>query len=79
LAWDDDAIDNPDAQPYTDTTTDTLDEIAIEEAMRGRLVTLTKTERAEAVHRMTVRGYSAEQIAQRLGVSGRTVQRKRAA
>jgi DNA-binding CsgD family transcriptional regulator len=79
MAWDDDDIDNPDALPFMLEDSDDLDDIAIDEAMRGRPVRLTKAEKAEAVRRMTARGDSAEQIAQRLHVSGRTVQRKRAA
>lgn len=82
LAWDDD-IDDPDAEPYRDRYVHAadvgLDDIAIAEAMRGRPVRLTSAERAEAVQRMTARGYSAQVIAERLNVTQRCVVRRRTA
>lgn len=56
---------------------DLLDEVAIEEAMHGRHVTLTRGERSEAVRRLTVMGHSADEIALRLGISEREVCRTR--
>jgi hypothetical protein len=56
-----------------------LDEIAIEHAMRGEPVRLTRTERDEAIMRLTNRGDSARCISQLLGTSSRQVVRRRAA
>lgn len=79
LAWDDDTIDDPDAEPRTIADTDVeVDEVAVEEAIAGRRVTLTRAERREVVHRLTARGYSAAEIAERLGTYGRMVNRDRA-
>lgn len=82
LAWDDDTIDDPDAKPYSGTPArfrHPVDEVAVTEAMAGRRVTLTKAEHAEAVHRLTAAGYSAREIADRLGTNTRLVNRRRAA
>jgi len=83
ICWDDDSIDDPDAEPYRDRYVHAadvgLDDIAIAEAMRGRPVRLTPAERAEAVQRMTARGYSAQVIAERLNVTQRCVVRRRTA
>lgn len=83
LAYDDGSIDDPEAEPYRDRYVHAadvgLDEIAIAEAMRGRPVRLTSAERAEAVQRMTARGYSAQVIAERLNVTQRCVVRRRTA
>lgn len=56
-----------------------LDEIAIEEAIAGRPVRLTRAEATEAQHRMRAMGYTAQQIAERLHITERTVQRRWAA
>lgn len=69
---------DPDVKPRADRHP-VLDEIAISEAMAGRHVRLRPAERAEAVRRLTARGMSAAQIGERLGTTGRTVQRRRAA
>lgn len=56
------------------------DEIAIQRALEGdRGVRLTKAEFTEAVARGTRRGMSAQQIADRLGVTDRTIVRRRTA
>lgn len=83
LAYDDDSIDDPDAEPYRNRYLHAadrgLDEIAIAEAMHGRPVRLTPDERAEAVLLMTAKGYTASEIAERLQVTSRSVVRRRAA
>jgi hypothetical protein len=56
-----------------------LDEIAIEQAMRGVPVRLTPMECDEAIMRLTDRGVSARGISQLLGTSSRQVVRRRAA
>lgn len=56
---------------------DDLDQVAIAEAMTGRRVHLTQAETAEAVARLTATGHSADEIGERLGLSGRTVVRFR--
>lgn len=55
-----------------------IDEIAVERACKGdRSVPLTHAELAAAFHALNERGYSARVIAERLGVTDRTVQRWR--
>lgn len=56
-----------------------IDEVAVEQAMRGRRVALTRAERAEVVARMTRRGDSATLIALCTGTTVRTVTRMRRA
>lgn len=69
LAWDEDAIDDPAAAPDPSWfITDRRAEIAEDVA-----------ERRATVHQLTERGLTAEQIAERLGVTTRTVMRHRAA
>jgi hypothetical protein len=76
-AWDD--IDDPDETPNLGGHGDFLDDVAIERACAGDPVGLTSAERAEAVARLTAAGVSANEIARRLRVTGRTVTRRRAA
>lgn len=56
-----------------------IDEIAVERACHGDRVTLTRAERRAAVHRLTKRGLSGPQIAERLGMEVRLVTRDRRA
>lgn len=58
---------------------DYIDEIAVERACYGDVVELTVEERREAVRRLIARGLSARQVAARLGVTSRTVNRARLA
>ena len=53
------------------------DQVAIEEAVAGRRVTLTRAELAEVHRRLKALGLSVAQAAARLDCSGRTVQRWR--
>jgi hypothetical protein len=78
LAWDDDLIDDPDYTPNVETVP-IVDEIAVELAMSGRPVHLTREEKREAWRRLEAAGLSARVIGQRLNVSTRSVQRRRAA
>ena len=56
-----------------------VDEVAVERACRGdRTVTLNRAEVLEAFQWMDAHGYSSRQIAARLGVTRRTVERWRA-
>lgn len=57
---------------------DTTDSIAIERAIRGEYVVLTQIEFTVAVRTLTERGLSAEEVAERLHTTPRTVQRHRA-
>jgi lambda repressor-like predicted transcriptional regulator len=79
MAWDD--IDDRTEPPGVDVDGCALDidEIAVERAMGGDHVPLTRAERDEAVRRLTSKGYSVRQIAERLGTTTRTVMRRRAA
>lgn len=84
VAWDDESIDDPAASPSCPpeplASERPLDEIAVEEAIRGgRVVHLTPAERNEAVRRLTERGCSAREIADRLSTTKRSVIRRRTA
>ena len=80
LAWDDDAIDDPAAQPATEAgPSDDVDELAIERALAGANVTLTDAERLIVVTRLVADGLSDAAIAKRLHVTDRTVLRWRQA
>jgi transcriptional regulator with XRE-family HTH domain/AraC-like DNA-binding protein len=94
LAWDDDTIDElpylginkNDAQITNALHSGVdapeppafIDEIAVEQAMGGRSVHLILAERTVAIARLTAWGLSAAEIAQRLHLSTRTVQRGQA-
>ncbi len=54
-----------------------LDEIAIELALAGQNVRLTRDERLEATRRGTERGLSLTQLSDLLGVDVRTIDRDR--
>jgi len=54
-----------------------VDEVAVERAMHGMQLRLTPEERLEAVARLTRRGVSAREIAERLHTTSRTVVRLR--
>lgn len=73
LWWDEDEIDSPaaTAEPVADGPE--YDEIAIERAMAGEDVSLTKAERLEAVRRLLAAGLNKTEIARRLKLSGATV------
>lgn len=78
LCWDDGSIDDPAATPSTEPVTPVLDEVAIRRAMRGdRTVVLTKPERREVVRLLTDAGRGADDIAELLGTTSRTVVRDR--
>ncbi len=57
----------------------TRDEIAIEQAIEGEPVQLTRAERDQVITRLTNRGLSARRIADLIGTSSRNVVRRRAA
>lgn len=82
LAWNDEDLDDPNARPsrmVRPRPSEPLDDIAIERAMRGDRVHIRPAERAEAVRRLTAYGLSAAEIADRLGVTDRSVSRHRKA
>ena len=74
LAWDD--IDT-DPAPPTAGQEPLLEEIAIELALAGQNVRLTRDERLEATRRGTERGLSLTQLSDLLGVDVRTIDRDR--
>lgn len=74
LAWED--IDT-DPAPPTAGQEPLLDEIAIELALAGQNVRLTRDERLEATRRGTERGLSLTQLSDLLGVDVRTIDRDR--
>lgn len=75
LAWDD--LDDPAEQVATVTGLPVVDEVAVERAMVGGPVELTSAERAEAVRRLSARGLSDAQVAERLRITSRSVMRIR--
>jgi hypothetical protein len=80
MAWNEEDIDNPDAEPSLDAAICGIDEVAIERALAGdKTVPLTKEECAEAVRIGTADQLSARDLAGLLGASTRTIVRKRKA
>lgn len=78
MALDDEALDTDNPPQIINRPRDNnvqIDFVAVDEAVAGRPVKLTKQERAEAIRQLRERGYSARQAAERLRISGRTVQR----
>jgi transcriptional regulator with XRE-family HTH domain len=79
LAWDDETIDNPLAQPFDsddDEATDALDEIAVERMMAGtlRLEPYSRSpERIEAIRRLAALGLTDVVIGERVGMTGEAV------
>jgi excisionase family DNA binding protein len=62
----------------TPAMTEDIDEVAVERACKGdRTVTLNRPETAQAFHHLDRSGLTANQIADRLGVTKRTVERWR--
>lgn len=80
-AWDDIDGDSDSDDAATDEALpgDTIDEIAVERAIRGDSVRLTSAERDEVIAHLTTRGLSARRIADIIGTSSRNVVRRRAA
>lgn len=72
MAWDD--IDNDDEPAATDGDI-IVDEVAVDLALTGERVRMTREERHLAIHRARALGYSLEETAQLLGVTSRTVLR----
>jgi len=81
LAWDEDAIDDPDAGPVdSGEERPTVDEVAVEAVMAGRHPHgLREPERVEAVRRLAAQGWSDLGIGRQIGVCDRTVLRLRQA
>lgn len=82
LAWDDEAIDDPDARPLgtlraTPDDEDTLDDVAIQGALAGHQTRLSTAELDVVTATLTQRGMSAAQIARHLGLTPRTITRSR--
>lgn len=79
LAWDDDTIDDPTAAPDTGRGGGpVVDEVAIEQALTGRRVVLTKAELNVAIRVATDRQLSARRIGELLRTTPRKVNRERA-
>lgn len=77
LAWED--IDQPDLRLALATTMpdDSIDTLAVQRALDGHPVDLTRAERREVTRILTSRGVSAQEIAARLDVADRTIVRWR--
>jgi hypothetical protein len=82
LAWDDDTIDDPAAKPLhqlKDEHGTGVDQAAIERALAGQRVRLTRTERWTVVRRLHAQGLSDGEIARHAHLVDRTVLRDRQA
>lgn len=84
MAWDEDSIDDPNAIPLgvsregaSSHLVDDVDPVAVQRALEGHAVDLTRAERIHAVRQLAARGLADPQIAQRVGTSTRTVLRDR--
>lgn len=81
LAYDDDAINDPHAQPQHDLPDPAdrdIDQVAVERRTAGdHTVQLTREERLAAIERLHAAGLNDHQIADRLGYNARTVLRDR--
>lgn len=77
LAWDD--IDDPAAIPNLVKDGDAFDPIAIERALKGQHVPLTKREQLHVTELLTVDGWTEKAIAELTGRSDRTIGRWRRA
>lgn len=82
LAWDDDTIDDPFAEPQLDADeTDAVDEHAVEALLAGRLRAkdVAVADRRAAIAILVSRGTTARMIADRIGLASRTIERLLAA
>ncbi len=75
--WDGVDMDDPEAQPPEELVD--VDQVAIEQTIAGRRVSLTTAERYQIIDLMQRRGATSAEIAERLGRSIRTVERYEAA
>lgn len=75
--WDGRDIDDPAASPAPEPVD--VDQVAVEEAIAGRRVPLTRAERRCVVGELRRRGITAGEIAHRVGATVRTVERDKAA
>jgi hypothetical protein len=82
LAWDNIDTDLPPHPADETSSSDDVDEIAVERALAGdgiRYSELTLAEQEQVVHRLTERGRSIRDIAAQLATTKRTVSRRRSA
>jgi hypothetical protein len=78
LAWDDETIDDPAAQPLTGEPVE-IDEVAVQRAISGdRPATLERAELIEAIKGCHRLGMSDPEIGERLGILPNTIQAIRA-
>jgi len=83
LAWDDDSIDDPTARPHGELSmgrgADVIDMVAVRRTLEGdpQRPNLTAREQALTLGALAARGVSDPQLADRLGVSDRTILRWR--
>ncbi|MFI7073607.1 hypothetical protein [Micromonospora sediminicola] len=75
LAWDDNAIDDPDAAPAGAPDTPCIDVVAVDRALTGVLIQLTDAERQYAVHVGRACGMSTAELAAALHLAPRSVTR----
>lgn len=72
------SIDDLEYGPLTGADSTIVDQVAIERALAGDQVTLTREERRQVVATLTDAGESSRQIAEKIGVTRRSVVRHRA-
>lgn len=79
MDWDDETIDDPDARPRkVKAEPKWVDPVAVERALKGDAVSLSKAEAVEVARLGTERGMSAAQIAEITDRDKRSIQRYRA-
>jgi transcriptional regulator with XRE-family HTH domain len=62
IAWDDDTIDDPAAEPYAELDDDQVDEAVVARLLEGRQVKSTKAEKFEAMRRWIAAGRPQEEL-----------------
>jgi len=70
LAWDEGALDDPDASPNWGRKRDErVDQVAVMHALAGDSIALTASERRQVAARLVARGHSDREVGRRLGLS----------
>ena len=78
LAWDDDALDDPDAVPSAGELVDVVDELAVDLVLSGHRLELSGATAHAAVHALHARRVPGAVIAERCGLNPRQVERLKA-
>jgi len=76
LAWDEDTIDDPTAEPYrkgTPLPANFVDEVKVIRLLQGERIKTSQDEKREAVRRLHGAGLSRTEMSKRLRMSGRAI------